>query len=501
MMGPDRGEGDGSSPAPKPTQPGRPDPDRVADLLVVAAAALVLGIGLLSRPPEPAADAPSRPDPALVHELELRAIAHAASEALPEAVRDQIGLTGEALATRRGVLDDLQKRIATLPSSDELTLVWLALAAAWGEDALARDTITALAARPETLERFRFELDELTRLTGNLPAADFARLSQRLTDLGGSRWLVGLLRARALANDGDAAAHEALTGEMAGVAHAVATRHAIFFALTLGLILLGCILFLAFPAWIRPRLLRRGLARELTDSPFRLDRTRRVVLGWFAGAHLSAYLVGFVLLSFSASHFLLQPVAGLASGVIALALIGIWGRKDGDDSPLKSVFSLGAPSPGRLPRNLGWLTASVLPSLALCAAFTWFFEVLNQTLIGAPPETQSSIKQLLVSGDTLALVALAVSAVLIAPVVEEIVFRGYLYRNLRDGVGKGLAVALSGAVFSLVHMHPTLFLPLAGLGMALALLYEWTGSLWVPILAHMAFNLLTLVRIEAIWRI
>lgn len=482
------------------TKPAR-DKDVVADVLVVVAAVLVMGLSLLATQSPRADEAAGRPDPALVHEIELRAISQTASERLPQEVQDQIGLTGQPLATRKGVLEDVRQRLSLLPPSDELTLVWIALAAAWREDELARNAISGLAATPSKLETYRFELDELTKLSGGLPGADLPRLEQRLRDLGTSRWLVGLVRARSLANAGSADAHAALDAEMGEIAQSVATRHAVFFGLGLGLIALGSLLFFAFPHWIRPQLVKRGLVQDLALSPFRLDRTRRVVLGWFAGAYLSGYLVGFLIVALTGAALMVQPVAGLASGVIALALIQAWGRNDNDNAPLSSVLGLTSANPGHLPAKVLWLTLGVIPALAVCAAATWAFEVINQTLIGAPPETQSSIKQLLSSGDDLALVMLAVSAVIIAPLVEEIIFRGFLYRNLRDGVGKGLAIVISGVIFSAVHMHPTLFLPLAGLGIGLALLYEWTGSLWVPILAHMAFNLLTLIRIEAIWRI
>ncbi len=482
------------------TKPAR-DKDIVADVLVVVAALLVMALSVLATQGTKADETAGRPDPALVHEIELRAISQAASERLPAEVRDQIGLTGEPLATRKGVLQDLRQRLSLLPPSNELTLVWIALAAAWREDELARDAISGLAATPSTLETYRFELDELTKLSGGKPGADLPRLEHRLRDLGTSRWLIGLVRARDLANAGQADAHTALATEMGEIAQSVATRHAVFFGVGLGLVALGSLLFFVFPHWIRPRLVKRGLIRDLALSPFRLDRTRRVVLGWFAGAYLSGYLVGFIIVAVTGAALMVQPVAGLASGVIALALIQAWGRNDADHAPLSSVLGLTSANPGHVPSKVLWLTLGVVPALAVCAAATWVFEVLNQTLIGAPPETQSSIKQLLASGDDLALVMLAVSAVVIAPLVEEIVFRGFLYRNLRDGVGKGLALVISGVVFSAVHMHPTLFLPLAGLGIGLALLYEWTGSLWVPILAHMAFNLLTLIRIEAIWRI
>lgn len=492
------------------------DKDFVADLLVFAAAALVMALALLPRE-APDAALPVGPDPALVHEIELVAIAHSASEQFPADVQAQIGLTGEPLATRHGVLEELERRLAALPPSPDLELVRLALATAWREDDLAhrglhlfedRFTSAATSAEQKTafealLTRARPARDALLELNAGQPTTKLSALESYLREVGASRWLVGLVRARHLANAKDPA-QAALDAEMGEIAQSVALRHALFFGLGIGLVTLGAVLFGFFPGVIRPRLLKARLARELGPSPFLLERTRRIVLGWFAGAHLAGLLVGMVVATVGAQAFA-QPLAGLASGLVALLLIRHWGLPPEQTMNLFRLLDLGGPAEpekrASTTRKLIWAIPAVVAALAIAVALTSFFEILNQMLIGGPPDTQNAIKQLLERGDTLTLVMLGLSAVLIAPLVEEIIFRGFLFRNLRDTVGKGLAAVLSGLVFGLVHLHPTLILPLTGLGIALALLYEWTGSLWVPIAAHMAFNLLTLVRVEAIWRI
>lgn len=508
------------------------DKDFVADLLVFAAAALVMGLALLPREATDTA-IPAGPDPALVHEIELVAIAHSASEQFPAEVQAQIGLTGEPLATRRGVLEELERRLTSLPPSPDLELVRLALATAWREDDLAHRGLHLFedrfksSAQPATggsaqpgetartaadavdaviaarLTRARPAVDALLELNAGRPAKDLAILETWLREVGASRWLVGLVRARHLANTNDPA-QAALDAEMGEIAQSVALRHAMFFALGIGLVTLGALLFGLFPGVIRPRLLKGRLVRELSPSPFLIERTRRILLGWFAGAHLAGMLVAMALAVIGAQAFM-QPLAGLASGLVGLLLIRHWGLPPEQTVSLFLLLDLGGPAEPekrvRTGKKLLWAIPAVVAALAISVALTSFFEILNQMLIGGPPDTQNAIKQLLALDDTLSLVMLGLSAVLIAPLVEEIIFRGFLYRNLRDTVGKGLAAVVSGLVFGLVHLHPTLILPLTGLGIALALLYEWTGSLWVPIAAHMAFNLLTLVRVEAIWRI
>jgi membrane protease YdiL (CAAX protease family) len=76
----------------------------------------------------------------------------------------------------------------------------------------------------------------------------------------------------------------------------------------------------------------------------------------------------------------------------------------------------------------------------------------------------------------------------VAPVSEELLFRGVLYAWLRSRFGVGLGVVLSALAFYLAHiwsLHPLHFV----LGVMLALLYERSGSLLLPVVLHGAFNL------------
>jgi membrane protease YdiL (CAAX protease family) len=84
----------------------------------------------------------------------------------------------------------------------------------------------------------------------------------------------------------------------------------------------------------------------------------------------------------------------------------------------------------------------------------------------------------------------------LAPVAEEIFFRGYIFRAMsaRKGLARGLAY--SSVLFGLVHLNMAAFLPLAVGAVVLALGFRRTGSLWTPIVAHalnnaFAFALLT----------
>ena len=84
-------------------------------------------------------------------------------------------------------------------------------------------------------------------------------------------------------------------------------------------------------------------------------------------------------------------------------------------------------------------------------------------------------------------------AVAIAPVAEELAFRGYLYGVIKRFFGAVPALVLSGILFALIHLNLPSFFPLLVLGWVFALAYELSGSLLVPMTMHALFNALNLI--------
>lgn len=82
---------------------------------------------------------------------------------------------------------------------------------------------------------------------------------------------------------------------------------------------------------------------------------------------------------------------------------------------------------------------------------------------------------------------LAVAAV-VAPVAEELAFRGLLYRWLRERAGIGLGMAGSALAFSVLHGIAGLIPAIFVLGLILAWVYERAGSIWAPIIVHGVYN-------------
>ncbi|MSR64790.1 MAG: CPBP family intramembrane metalloprotease [Verrucomicrobiae bacterium] len=89
--------------------------------------------------------------------------------------------------------------------------------------------------------------------------------------------------------------------------------------------------------------------------------------------------------------------------------------------------------------------------------------------------------------------AIALLAVVAAPLFEEMFFRGLAYPALKQKIGQWPALVVTSLVFAAIHIHAPSFLPLCALAVGLTLAYEATGTLTVPIVMHCLFNLMSIL--------
>jgi hypothetical protein len=108
---------------------------------------------------------------------------------------------------------------------------------------------------------------------------------------------------------------------------------------------------------------------------------------------------------------------------------------------------------------------------------------------GANP--QSSVTMLQESKDLALLLVVAFSAVVIAPLTEEVIFRGYLYPVVKRFTDRWFAALFTGVLFGVIHFNVFSLPTLTVIGVVLVILYEKTGSLWITIACHAAFNATT----------
>jgi membrane protease YdiL (CAAX protease family) len=119
--------------------------------------------------------------------------------------------------------------------------------------------------------------------------------------------------------------------------------------------------------------------------------------------------------------------------------------------------------------------------------------------------SEATPEQVLTGGiaDTpLQLILAIVAAVVLAPIAEELLFRGLLHRGLRRRMSLLPATVISSVVFAVVHVDVLFSQPLAIVGLVLvgvilALAYERTGSLIVPIVIHAVHNAVTIAAVVA----
>lgn len=83
---------------------------------------------------------------------------------------------------------------------------------------------------------------------------------------------------------------------------------------------------------------------------------------------------------------------------------------------------------------------------------------------------------------------LIVTAVLVAPVVEETFFRGFVFAGLRARYDWRWAAAISAALFAAAHLEITFFIPAFMLGFLFAYLYQKSNSVWPGMILHIAMN-------------
>ena len=131
--------------------------------------------------------------------------------------------------------------------------------------------------------------------------------------------------------------------------------------------------------------------------------------------------------------------------------------------------------------------AALLGSLVFTSAYAFIVSNLGFDVLTPEPLPAG----LAGDGAVVALTALALGAWV--PFVEEVFFRGFLFAGLAARYGLYVGVAVSAALFALVHFSPATIIPIFVTGILFALVYHTTRSIWIPIAAHSAQNILALL--------
>jgi hypothetical protein len=458
----------------------------------VAVAAFLMALG--ATPPDTrevtVVDVRNLEEPAKLHDAEL---------ALPDEVRAAIGVRVDAEASPDAVVAAVRDVVVKdRPWSTRLRLLAAAVAASFGAREAALEQLAEVTVEGDRVATStRIARDALRDLARGRPLADREALVTLLRAFDASPWLVERVRARDLLNAGAA--------DPAAAALAQARQHAtdyvgrtLALALVVGsLWLVGLLLLFAWP-FIRRSLHnagRRGI-RDVLD-PFEPGRARRVMATWFLAYVAVSVLMGGLFGAFGVStqtDLLHMAATTLISGGIAVTCIEQMGRRLGAQP--------GHAVPLVVPLRLrvadvegGWLGLPlwVLTGLAVAAFLTVAALFVNAQLLDDATQPQQGLELLARVRTGPELAVLLASVALLAPIFEEILFRGYLYQTLRHAIGPTLAMLASGALFGLVHLEAGNALPLGVLGVALAFSFEVSGSLLVPIAIHALWNVSSVI--------
>ena len=182
-----------------------------------------------------------------------------------------------------------------------------------------------------------------------------------------------------------------------------------------------------------------------------------------AGLHLSEFLAG-------------PAITAIGAGFYAWAS--------------RRTMPLALPSPRTRPNARGIVIVTmVCIGLALGGSMV-LGELLE--LLGVPVQEQARILEIVAAAksgeDRGTLVVLGISAVVLAPIAEEWLFRGLLLRRLLAHVGRPFAYGASALGFAAIHGNPAGFVVYVWLGLVFGVAMERTGKVTSPIAVHLANN-------------
>ena len=147
-------------------------------------------------------------------------------------------------------------------------------------------------------------------------------------------------------------------------------------------------------------------------------------------------------------------------------------------------------------RSLGFRRFDMKKGLLLVAAIVLIglaIGALYEYILEHAFDQASSDMYTALTDSGLGMATLAVTAVIVAPLAEEVFFRGFLFPAIGRRYGLVWGIVVSGALFAIAHVGSGGLVPAFILGILLAWLYWKTGSLWPCILTHFAYNSLVLI--------
>ena len=190
----------------------------------------------------------------------------------------------------------------------------------------------------------------------------------------------------------------------------------------------------------------------------------------------------------------------LATSVAAFVVALWWGTRRG--LPWRELRAQLGLTPLR-PADVLWGVVTYAMAIPMLAAGLLMAFVLSLLAGEGAPQPGHPIQEIIAGAAAGELLLALLLAAVMAPITEEVLFRGAFYRSLRDTLGRGApfvgalcATLASSFVFAAIHPQGWTFIPVLGaLAVAFCVAREWTGSVNPGIVAH-AINNFVMVMIN-----
>ena len=192
-----------------------------------------------------------------------------------------------------------------------------------------------------------------------------------------------------------------------------------------------------------------------------------------------------------------DPADGLVLQIAPFALIGLLiGRAMNTEGGARKIGLV----PRRPGRDVCWAGVALIVGYALAGAASLLTGYLAGLFGDAPdPVGHETLRRLQEDPNAGLIVAVVIGAVVMAPLLEEPVFRGVMQTGLMRLMSgrRWPALVITAAVFSVVHWWAVTswhgLVPLFVLGLVFGYVYERTGSLLTPALTHAGFNVVNIL--------
>ena len=229
----------------------------------------------------------------------------------------------------------------------------------------------------------------------------------------------------------------------------------------------------------------------LSEQRWKLESLLRLITGVLLCVFLGAALMAFMQMVFKSDED--YPVWRIVAAAVCfqgatLVLVHLFLREHG----LSWAEGFGFSNQWGRALLLGVLVALVF--LPVGVGLQWASAQL-MTRVHVEPVEQQAVQTLRVSASWLSRALLAVVAIGLAPVAEEVLFRGILYPAIQQAGFRHLALWGTSGLFAVIHGNVATLLPLLVLSVALTVLYERTNNLLAPIVAHACFNAMNFLRL------